>query len=362
MTELNIQQGIFKNILFFMLLFSFGGCKDNSITPIDHLITGDYELCYEKPYNGNGEIFINNISGSTPLNISNYQDDDDEYPEWSPDGKYIVYSRQVPIGGPWVIVYNIQNKTEINLTSEGVGGSQIPKWTPNGKVYFYYPPLGNFNGMYMMNPDGSEKKKILDIDVDIYFYPDSYNFLYTIVDMDQFSIYKSNIDNTINEFIADLRQTVNHDVAVNGFNPYTEELLTSTTTTDSISEIGLYSIRTNSFSPLIKLDRTSSSGGYTFSNDYTKIAFVEQAKNEHRYLSVYKDGIIKRLLTVSGKEWFDWNPMHFSSDGKYLAFSTNVFGNVPYLNWTSYLYVVDISTGALQYIDAGIWPSWRPNQ
>lgn len=263
--------------------------------------------------------------------------------------------------GPWIIVYNIQTKADTNLTSDGIGGSSQPKWTPNGKVYFYYPnSYGNYQGLYMMNPDGSDKKKILDLEADIYFYPDGYNFLYTIVDMNQYSIYKSNIDNTVNKFIADLRQSVNHDVAVNGFNPFTEEILISTLTTDSISEIGLYNIRTNNFNPLIKSDRTSSFAQYAFSNDYTKIAFVEQTNDEHRYLSAYKDGIKKLLFSVSGNEWFDWNPMQFSPDDKYLAFSTNVFGNGPYLNWKSYLYVVDVSTGVSQIIDEGIWPSWRP--
>lgn len=347
-------------ILIFIILFSINRCKNNPIAPVDHLITGDYEICYEKPYNGNGEIFINNISGSDPRDISNYQDDDDECPEWSPDGKYIVYSRQVPIMGPWVIVYDAQSKTEINLTSDGVGGSQIPKWTPDGKVYFYYPnDYGNYHGMYVMNPDGSDKKKILDIDVDIYFYPDSYNFLYISIDMDQYSVYKSNIDNTVNEFIADLRQTVNHNVSVNGFDPYTEELLTSTLTPDSLSEIGLYNIRTNNFKPLIKSDRTSSFAQYTFSNDYTKIAFVTRTNDGQRYLSIYKEVIIKRLLTISGNEWFDWNPMQFSPDDKYIAFSKNVFGGGPYLNWKSYLYVIDVSNGVSQIIDEGIWPSWK---
>lgn len=347
-------------ILTFIILFSINSCKDNSITPIDHLITADYELCYQKPYNGNWEVFINNISGSDPRDISNYQDDDDEYPNWSPDGKYIVYSRQVPIMSPWVIVYNVQSKKEINLTPDGVGGSQIPKWTPNGKVYFYYPnDYGNYHGMFVMNPDGSNKKKILNIDVDIYFYSDSYNFLYTIIDMNQYSVYKNNIDNTVNEFIADLRQTVNHDVSVNGFDPYTEELLISTMTTDSISEIGLYNIKTNAFKPLIKSDRTSSFAQYTFSNDYTKIAFVTQTNDGQRYLSIYKEDIIKRLLTVTGKEWFDWNPMQFSPDDKYLAFSKNVFGNGPYLNWKSYLCVVNVSNGVLQILDEGICPSWE---
>lgn len=347
-------------ILIICIFILLNSCKNNPIAPMNQLITGDYELCYQKPYNGNWEVFINNITGTNPENISNYLEDDDEYPQWSPDGKYIVYSRQVPIMGPWVIVYSVQSKKEINLTPDGMGGSQIPKWTPNGKVYFYYSnDYGDYHGMFVMNPDGSNKKKILDIDVDIYFYSDSYNFLYTIIDMDQYSVYKSNIDNTVNEFIADLKQTVNHDVSVNGFNPYTEELLTSTMAPDSISEIGLYNIKTNAFNPLIKSDRTTSFTQYTFSNDYKKIAFVTRTNDGQRYLSIYKEDIIKRLLTISGNEWFDWNPMQFSPDDKYIAFSKNVFGSGPYLNWKSYLYVADVSSGVTQIIDEGICPSWK---
>lgn len=91
--EHKINRDLILNSLIFTALFFLNGCKDNPTTPIDHLITGDYELCYDKPYNGNWEVFINNISGTNPQDISNYLEDDDEYPEWSPDGKYIVYSR-----------------------------------------------------------------------------------------------------------------------------------------------------------------------------------------------------------------------------------------------------------------------------
>lgn len=354
-----------QTILFFLaliLLILISSCKDDIINPIITIIDGDYELCYEKPYNGHWEIFTNNISGTNPQDISNYADDD-EYPEWSPDGKYIVFSRSVPLLGPWVIVYDVQNKTEINLTSEGVGGSQLPKWTPNGKVYFYYPPWGNYDGTYIMNPDGSNKKKILDTTANIYFYNDSYNFVYVIASRGYCKIYKSNIDNTVNEFIADLRQTINNEVVVRDFNPNTKELLITIINSSSnlADKLGLYSIRTNTLNILITENSPFAVAQSFFSRDYTKIAYIEinRATNDEEYLSIYENGTKKRLVKLTGREWFDFNPMHFSYDGKYIAFTKNIFGSS--FSWKSYLHVVDVSNGKLQYIDEGIWPSWNPN-
>jgi len=345
----------FSITLFFIFIIS---CKDKITGPCSN---GGNILCYEKPYNNHWEIFTNNISGSNPQNISNYADDN-EYPQWSPEGRYIVYSRSVSINGPLVIVYDTKNKTEFNLTSDGGGASQMPQWLPNGKVCFGYPFFwAPYKGTYIMNPDGTNKKKILDSVATIYFYQDSYTFLY--VDGTN-NVYKTNIDGTVNEFVYYLG-TLNQYVAIQGFNPFTEELLISLKTTDSTDAIALYNINTKNVNILLASEKGYAFGQLRYSRDFSKIAFVEietaSKKYDEEYLSVLENGKKRRLVKLTGDEWFDYNPMQFSYDGRYIAFSKNIYQSGQWVSWKSYLYVVDASNGTLHYIDEGISASWNPH-
>ncbi len=329
-----------------------------------------YELTYEKQdstlYNGswylNWEVYINNIVGTSPLNISNYYGDD-EYPQWSPDGKYIVYSKRLPNSSLEVLVYDIQNLAYTNLTPNPGPSSQTPKWTPNGKVYFNFrEDYGKPYITYIMNPDGSDKKIMLDTVADeIYFYADSYNFIYR----SGTKIYKSNIDNSFKEEVFDLAPDSYTFFTIRDFNALTGELLLNTNAflPDYKSAIATYNIETKQLKFILGAEPGFWVNMQRYSKDYSKIVFLEvdTTTYELQYLSVFSNGEKKRLVKVTGlKEDFDWNPMEFSYDGKYVAFGKVVYGSGPWLSWTTYLYVVDTETGTLQFIDRGHSPSWKP--
>ncbi|GAG54771.1 unnamed protein product [marine sediment metagenome] len=61
--------------------------------------------------------------------------------------------------------------------------------------------------MYIMDKDGGNREKLLDFNADIYFYSDSYHFIYapvgTYSSMDK-HVNKSNIDGTLNLLLFDL--------------------------------------------------------------------------------------------------------------------------------------------------------------
>jgi hypothetical protein len=82
------------------------------------------------------------------------------------------------------------------------------------------------------------------------------------------------------------------------------------------------------------------------------------------YLSILENGVKRRLIRLSGGQaggdWFDYNPMQFSPDGKYVAFSKNVTQTGSDFFWKSYLDVVNATSGELQYIDMGFSPVWNP--
>ncbi len=346
-----------------IFLISIAGCNDKITNP---MINGDYILCYEKSYNNHWEIFTNNRSGSNSQNISNYQDDD-EYPQWSPKGRYIVYSRSVSMNGPLVIVYDTKDKTEINLVSDGGLAEQQPRWAPNGQVYFAYQrPIGGKYAVWLMNPDGSNKKMILDsvatsVRTEIYFYPDSRTFLYVL---DYTRVYRNNIDMTANEYLFDIKQNLNQDLAIQGFNPYTEDLLVSLKITDSTNAIATYNVNSKNVNILLTGENGYAFGQLKYSEDFSKIAFIEietaSKKYDEEYLSVLENGGKRRLVKLTGEEWFDYNPMQYSYNGQYITFSKNIYQSGQWVSWKSYLYVVDVSIGTLQFIDEGISASWNP--
>ncbi|MFH1198089.1 MAG: hypothetical protein V1720_20475 [bacterium] len=340
-----------------LVIIGINSC-DNSIDPI---LNSGNELCYFKLFDGKYEVFTNNITGSKPVNISNSSHNDEDG-EWSPDGKYIVFKKRLPIGGPIAIVYNIEKKTYTNITEDGGGVSTPPQWTKDGRVYFaYYRPIGSNLATYIMNPDGSNKIKILDSDAAIYFYDDSYTFLYR--QFQDTKIYKTNIDNTSNEFIFDSNPSTDEFITIRDFNPIKEVLLVNTNMLEGISSaIAEYSISSKQLNLLIKSEDGYQNVLQRYSKDYKNICFIEQniKTYDEEYLSIYENGEKRRLVKLTGKEWFDYNPMEFSPDGRYIAFSKNVYRDLLFVYWDPYLHAVDISTGELYYIDEGIAPSWRP--
>ena len=75
-------------------------------------------MCYAKLLNGQWEIYTNDLAGSNRQDVSNYAGDD-EYPQWSPDGRYIAYSRSANYVQTQIYVYDTKTKNDTNMTSDG---------------------------------------------------------------------------------------------------------------------------------------------------------------------------------------------------------------------------------------------------
>jgi dipeptidyl aminopeptidase/acylaminoacyl peptidase len=351
------------------IFFIINSCGENITSPTSF---GE-ELCYAKVINGNWEIVINN-SGNVK-NISN-TNSEDNYPEWSPDGKYIIYQHITSNIETDIYCYDIKKDSTINLTSDAESYFAItPIWTPDGqKIVYGYHQIGMPYYIYIMDKDGSNKRKIIEQDADIYSYPriyfydDSYTFIYIV---DNKKIYKNNIDNTGNEFLFDIYQELNsngNDLTIRDFNPITEDFVITKVNSDSLLEIMTYNIKTRELATIV-----SSGEGYNlvfkcFSKDYSKFAFTgNKAKTfDKEYLSVYENGVERRLVELDvygndNKETFSYNPMRFSPIGSNLAFSRIIWGSSGgMITQENYLYIVDSSNGNVKVIDTGQHPSWKP--
>lgn len=175
------QAHIMKNetILIFIAicLSQFTSCKEKSL-PITPEISYSNDICYMRDFNGNWDICINSINGDALQNISNspWQDSD---LSWSSNGKFIAYTHFNNSQYTDIYLFDVEKKQTINLTPDNEYEAYAPRWTPDGKkIIFSYHTIGQNRYTYIMNYDGTDKKKILDFEATVYFYSDNYRFIY----------------------------------------------------------------------------------------------------------------------------------------------------------------------------------------
>jgi Tol biopolymer transport system component len=329
------------------------GCKELGMAAVSGK---GRDICYEKLNGDHWAIFVNSAFGGNPQNISNYSGDD-EYPEWSPDGRYIAFRRHVLVGGPLICVCDLSTGQIADVTSDGGWADSFPRWTADGRLYFSYErPLLSAPATYIMGPDGSGKRKILDTEATLFFYSDGYTFAY----VKDTKIYKSNIDSTLNEFVLDLMPTKDQFVTIGDFDPSTHDLLVNTNMiSGSASAIARFSVDARKLSTVIRADSGYTLFSQRYSKDFQMIGFVEYSK-DGEYLSVLKYGAKKRLVHIPASTpqvLFSSNRMEFSPDSQWLAYSVQTWNGG---SWTEDLYRVDVGSGRVEHIDQGFYPSWNP--
>jgi TolB protein len=109
---------------------------------------------------GNGEIFKlrPNGTGVTRLTFTNCPGEvcaDDSFPQWSPDGKLIVFSSQR--GGPthdlWVM--RLDGTGVRRVTNTRAFDDWRARWSPDGARIVFWAVRRSFNRAYVVNPDGT---------------------------------------------------------------------------------------------------------------------------------------------------------------------------------------------------------------
>ena len=238
----------------------------------------DYSLCYMTYVNDYWQICVNNTLGTHPRIISESVGDH-EYPEWSPDGNYIVYSYNGSI-----IVYSCINRTNTAITPDSLTAGQTPEWTPDGKILFqavnYYRESWPYE-MYLINADGTEMKKIIDTLATVYFYPDAYNFVYV---KGYNRVYKGDIDGISNKFLFDINDDSDEKNIISDFNPNTNEMLVYSNNMKTISTINIDTKKIN-----VLLEQPPECDFYIMdqTSDFSKIILGEMYQSDF-YLTLYE--------------------------------------------------------------------------
>ena len=335
-----------------------------------------YSLVYEKAdsalvngsYRYNWELYLNNLTGTKPKNITNWQYDDYS-PKWSPDGKYIAFRRDQPSGAANLYIYDTANDTVRGVVVSNFINTDLPSWTPDSKHILYtYHVIPNPSEIHVIGVNGTNDRKITHSPAAIF--NDNYTYLW--VNTDSGKVYKSNFDDTINDLVIDLWQY--GETTIIDFNAAKKEIL-FVASTDGNSSVKSYNLT----SKILK-DEFWDDTGYHFvrpkwATDGSMISVMEFKniidKTHDEYLSVLENGVLKKLYRIAMKEkeggssYFYWNTPLFSADNKYIAFVKLFMAQTGFLHTA--LYIVEVATGDVQLIadkqaQSFNWNPMKPNQ
>jgi len=144
-----------------------GNKTDMPMDPDLHAFSPDWGANNLIAYKGMRGLFVSDLS-NTPVQITSYPLDDT--PVWSPDGSSIALAtyRQ----DHWdIVVANPNGSGYTFLTSSpttlGVKPVQnvAPRWSPDGKSIAFLSDRDGAWHVYVMNSDGSNQRKLLDVAV-----------------------------------------------------------------------------------------------------------------------------------------------------------------------------------------------------
>lgn len=127
-----------------------------------------YPIAYSSNDSGNKEIFLTDANGKTKIKITNYNGADG-YPNWSPDGKRIVFYAKYDNGNTWSIhTINRDGTNRKRLTHLENKWDSSPTWSPDGKKIAFAREYENSEGnwqeeIWIMNGDGSEQTQLKEL-------------------------------------------------------------------------------------------------------------------------------------------------------------------------------------------------------
>ena len=117
----------------------------------------DTMLAFHTCRNNTCGIYKGSINGGDAIPIVG---DDGGLPDWSPDGKRIVYQKEVD-GQKQLFLINPDGSGKKQLTS-GAAMHVDAAWSPDGAYIYYRATEGGSWGIYRMNADGTNPIKLLD--------------------------------------------------------------------------------------------------------------------------------------------------------------------------------------------------------
>ena len=138
-------------VLLSLLLLFTTGCK-NSSTETGSGEQGQYKIAFASYGYGlaSSDIYVINSDSTDKKRLTNDTTAYHLYPEWSPDGKKIVFVQHLPGSGREIYVMNSDGTNQSLLsTNAGDDWDERPIWSPDGGKLI-------MSGIVVMNSDGTD--------------------------------------------------------------------------------------------------------------------------------------------------------------------------------------------------------------
>jgi serine/threonine protein kinase len=124
--------------------------------PTTAMTTASSKIAFVSNRDGNDEIYVMNADGSNQIRLTN-NDDHDNFPTWSPDGKKIAFeSDRWGYYDIYVMNADGSNQTRFTYNSK----NESPTWSPDGKKIAFDSNRDGNTEIYVMNADGSNQTRL----------------------------------------------------------------------------------------------------------------------------------------------------------------------------------------------------------
>lgn len=142
------------------------------------------------------QIYLMNPNGSNQTRLT-YNNANDHYPSWSPDGTKIVFVSDRD-GNPEIYVINADGTNQTRLTNNSAGEFH-PRWSPDGTEIAFVSNRDGNNEIYIMNPDGTGQTPLTNNpanDDSPFWSPDGTKIVFTSSRSGTKNVYVMNADGT----------------------------------------------------------------------------------------------------------------------------------------------------------------------
>lgn len=146
---------------------------DGEITNLTHHDSSDNwpewspdgsRILFQSKRSGNLDIWVMNSNGSDPQQLTT-DPEPDYLPSWSPDGKSICFtswrkSETDPERAPHIYIMNADGTNQRRLIQQSLGTSSGAVWSPDGKWITYSRRIGEGADVFVSNPDGQNERRV----------------------------------------------------------------------------------------------------------------------------------------------------------------------------------------------------------
>jgi len=161
--------------------------------------------------NSTSNLYIINSVGNRLNQLTNYQSDIQIIsPSWSPDGSQIAFGKANIDGNMDIYILDINSSTETRLT-ENISAEYLPVWHPDGKSISFTSHSGGTPNVHTIEIESGESKQVTDVGDAVFSWQWTPNDItltaLTLADVDSVRIVQINPNRNITTDSLSLRDT-----------------------------------------------------------------------------------------------------------------------------------------------------------